>query len=62
MLDERTAPFADTTVTVVVSGNASRFVQAGTRLMRARIGYHDRGVTFVSWGARYDLTKWEVGG
>ncbi len=62
MLDERTAPFADTTVTVVVAGNASRFVQAGTRLMRARIGYHDRGVTFVSWGARYDLTKWEVGG
>jgi hypothetical protein len=61
-LDERAAPFADTTVTVTAQGNVSRFIQPGTRLMRARIGYHDRGVTFVSWGARYDLTKWQVGG
>lgn len=61
-VDERTAPFGDTTVSVVIGTNPARFVQPGTRLVRARIGYHDRGVTFISWGARYDVTKWEVGG
>ncbi len=47
---------------VTVSTSAARFVQPGTRLLRARIGYHDRGVTFISWGGRFDVTKWEVGG
>jgi hypothetical protein len=61
-LDERNSTFGDSTVEVTVTANPSRFIQPGTRLMRARIGYHDRGVTFVSWGARYDLTKWQVGG
>lgn len=59
-VDERDGPFADTTVVVTIATNASRFVQAGTGKVRARIGYHDRGVTFISWGGRYDLTKWEV--
>jgi hypothetical protein len=62
MLDERNGPFADTVVRVNISSNASRFVQPGTRTMRARIGYHDRGVTFISWGGRFDVTKWQVGG
>jgi len=62
MIDERPSPFADTTVRVTVSTNAARFVQPGTRLLRARIGYHDRGVTFISWGGRLDVTAWEVGG
>lgn len=62
VVDERAAPFADTTINLSITTNAGRFVQPGTRLMRARIGYHDRGVTFISWGARYDVTKWEVGG
>lgn len=59
-VDERNAPFADTTFVVTISSNAARFVQPGTRQMKARVGYHDRGVTFPAWGARYDMTKWEV--
>lgn len=62
VVDERAAPFADATVTISISTNARRFVQPGTRLVRARVGFHDRGVTFISWGARYDVTKWEVSG
>jgi hypothetical protein len=60
IVDERNAPFADTTVVVTISSNAARFVQSGTRQVKARVGYHDRGVTFPAWGARYDVTKWEV--
>lgn len=60
IVDERPSPFADTTIRVNITTNAARFVQPGTRTMRARIGYHDRGVTFISWGARYDLTAWEI--
>lgn len=59
-VDERSATFTDTTVEVRVTSGASRYVQTGTRLMRARIGYHDRGVTFVSWGSRYDLVRWVI--
>ncbi len=60
VVDERTAPFADTTVVVAISSNAQRFVHQGTREVKARVGYHDRGVTFPAWGGRYDMTKWEV--
>lgn len=59
-VDERNAPFADTTVVIAISSNAARFVQSGTRQVKARVGYHDRGVTFPAWGGRYDMTKWEV--
>lgn len=59
-VDERNAPFADTTVVVTISSNAERFVHQGSREVKARIGYHDRGVTFPAWGGRYDMTKWEV--
>lgn len=62
MVDERPSPFADSTVRVNITSNAGRFVQPGTRLLRARIGYHDRGVTYISWGARFDMATWEVGG
>ncbi|GIV01471.1 MAG: hypothetical protein KatS3mg015_0301 [Fimbriimonadales bacterium] len=59
-VDERNATFADTTVEIPVTSNATRFIQPGTRQMRARIGFHDRGVTFVNWGARYDQVRWLV--
>lgn len=59
-VDERNAPFADTTVVVTISSNAERFVHQGSREVKARVGYHDRGVTFPAWGGRYDMTKWEV--
>jgi hypothetical protein len=61
-LDERDGPTPDTTVELSVSRDASRFVDPDTGEMRARIGYHDRGVTFPAWGGRYDRVGWVVAG
>lgn len=61
-VDERTAPQQDTAVVVTITTNPTRFVQSGTGLVRARIGYHDRGVTFISWDGRYDRCTWTVRG
>ncbi|GIV02443.1 MAG: hypothetical protein KatS3mg015_1273 [Fimbriimonadales bacterium] len=60
MLDERDAPAADTSLTFTLAGDLSRFVEAGTRRMRVRIGYHDRGVTFLDWGGRFDVVNWQM--
>ena len=62
VVDERKAPTEDTIVVVTITTNPERFVQAGTRLVRARIGYHDRGVTFISWDGRFDRCTWTVRG
>jgi choice-of-anchor B domain-containing protein len=62
VVDERTAPQNDTAIMVTISTNPGRFVQSGTGLVRARIGYHDRGVTFISWDGRYDRCTWTVRG
>jgi hypothetical protein len=59
-LDERDAPTADTTVNVRVTDDPGRFVEDGSGAVRARIGYHDRGVTFPAWGGRYDQTIWRI--
>jgi len=59
-VDERDGVPNDTTVNVVITNNASRFINQSTREIRARIGYHDRGVTFPAWGARYDQTVWNI--
>ncbi len=61
-VDERDTAPSDRTVSVTIVSNASRFVQPATRAVRARIGIHDRGVTFLSWGATYDFVQWRVGG
>ncbi|RMG23624.1 MAG: hypothetical protein D6724_07840, partial [Armatimonadetes bacterium] len=61
-VDERDTDPSDRTVSVTIVSNASRFVQPATREVRARIGIHDRGVTFLSWGATYDFVQWRVGG
>ncbi|RMG23629.1 MAG: peptidase S8 [Armatimonadetes bacterium] len=60
MVDERDGPMSDQTVIVTISSNPGRFVQSGTRQMKARIGYHDRGVTFPSWDGYYDWAIWTV--
>ncbi|MEW5882946.1 MAG: choice-of-anchor B family protein [Armatimonadota bacterium] len=62
VVDERTAPQQDTAIVVTITTNPGRFVQSGTGLVRARIGYHDRGVTFISWDGRYDRCTWTVRG
>lgn len=59
-VDERDGVSNDTTVNVVITNNASRFINQSTREIRARIGYHDRNVTFPAWGARYDMTVWNI--
>jgi hypothetical protein len=59
-IDERDGAQADTTLTLTLTGNLSRFVEPGTRRLRVRIGYHDRGVTFLNWGGRFDVVKWQM--
>lgn len=39
---------------------ASRFLRGSDNLLRARIGVHDRGVTFLQWHMRLDLATWVV--
>lgn len=59
-VDERPAPAEDSVVDVTIDENPQRFVRAGTRLMKARIGYHDRDVTFASWEGRFDRVIWWI--
>ncbi|RMG23419.1 MAG: DUF5123 domain-containing protein [Armatimonadetes bacterium] len=60
MVDERDGVNGDTTVTITITNNASRFIDPNTREIKARIGYHDRGVTFPAWGGRFDQTVWNI--
>jgi hypothetical protein len=59
-MDERDAPTSDTTVTVSIGTNPARFIDAETGEVRARVGIHDRGVTFPAWDGRYDQVYWSV--
>jgi hypothetical protein len=58
--DERDGPTDDAPVTVSINVNADDYVDAGTLEVKARIGYHDRGVTFINWGGRFDATFWQT--
>jgi serine protease AprX len=58
--DERDGPTDDAPVTVSINVNADDYVDAGTLEVKARIGYHDRGVNFLNWGGRYDATFWQT--
>jgi hypothetical protein len=40
--------------------NPARFIDAKTGEVRARVGIHDRGVTFSAWDGRYDQVYWSV--
>ena len=52
---------SDTTVEVAITSNPERFVQAGTREMRARIVYKQVGLTLLwPWSARLDQTVWTI--
>ncbi|GIV02247.1 MAG: hypothetical protein KatS3mg015_1077 [Fimbriimonadales bacterium] len=59
-VDERDATGSDSLTVVSIVTNPARFVQPGTGAMKARIQYHDRGVTFVSWGGQFDQVVWSV--
>ncbi|MGI8923946.1 MAG: S8 family serine peptidase [Fimbriimonadales bacterium] len=60
IIDERPVSGTDTVVEVSFTEDASRFIEPSTKLMRARMGWFDRGVAFLNWAARIDLTEWEV--
>ncbi|MER3413902.1 MAG: hypothetical protein C4341_06625 [Armatimonadota bacterium] len=59
-VDERPGPQSDQSVTVTITTNPNRFIHQGTREVKARIGYHDRGVSFPSWDGYYDYAIWRV--
>jgi hypothetical protein len=61
LVDTRMATSGDSTVVVAPVGTLSRFVQAGTMEMRARIGFFDPGtLVTATWSARFDLVIWEI--
>lgn len=57
---EEEATREDSTLTLTVLESPSRFVQAGTRRMRLRLGLHDRGITSAGWRAHVDMVGWQV--
>lgn len=59
-VDERDAVPGDTNIVVVITSNASRFVNPATKEMRVRSASHDRGVTFLAWEHRIDRIEWLV--
>jgi serine protease AprX len=59
-VDERDGPAVDTEVAVTINTDAGRFIDDATLKVRTRIGYHDRGVTFLGWGGRFDATYWTL--
>jgi serine protease AprX len=57
-VDERAAPRTDEWLTLRFDDDPRRFVEGGTGRVRARIGFHDRGVTFPGWSGRFDVALW----
>ncbi len=60
VLDEREAPQDDTPTSVVVADDPGRFIRSEDSAVRARIGFHDLGVTFPAWGGRFDQVYWQA--
>lgn len=60
-VDTRNATVSDTTVDIAVTANASRFLNAGDALMRAKVSYRPVGPLSVGqWQARIDRATWHV--
>lgn len=59
VVGRRPAPQADA-ILEFTDLPASRFLRGSDRLLRARVGLHDRGVTFLQWHMRLDLATWVV--
>jgi len=59
LMDSRPAPSTDVEVRVNVVSNPSRFIEAGTLKVKARISYKALGPTFIyPWHARLDRARW----
>jgi len=50
----------DREIRVRIAEDAARFVDDETLEMKARVGFVDFGVTFVSWGGQYDVAHWTM--
>ncbi|MER3466593.1 MAG: hypothetical protein C4340_05625 [Armatimonadota bacterium] len=59
-MDERDATTNDSTTVVIIVPNPHPYIQQGTGMMKARIQYHDRGVTFLAWEGKIDQAVWSV--
>jgi hypothetical protein len=60
-MDSRTMSTADSTITVTVSSNASRFIDPITGAMQAKIACRANGAVFTyPWQARLDKAVWTV--
>ena len=60
-VDGRSAPTTQVSITVAPSGSLARFVQTGTRSMRARIGYEPIVAELASaWNIWIDRAWWNV--
>lgn len=63
VLNTRLATTTDDTVHVTVTSNPARFIQAGTRAIRARVSYKALGPSFVfPWSGSIDRAWWAFPG
>ena len=54
--------FADSVVEVLITSNPGRFVEPGTKKMKARMAWFDLGgLVAVNWFAAIDEAVWEIG-
>lgn len=60
-LGERNPSATDAVWTVPASGPSSQYVQPGTREMRVRLGWFDRGTIAPNWGVAIDEVDFLVG-
>jgi hypothetical protein len=59
LIDERNPTTGDTALTLAIP-NPAQYIQAGTRAMRARAGWYDRGSLAPAWGGIIDRLTWSV--
>lgn len=58
-VDTRNMTTADTKITITAGGDVSRFIQAGTNEVRARLSYRQTGpVLSFPWSTRIDMIHW----
>ncbi len=60
VLDTRFVGSNDQRLMLDVSANATRFIQPGTRQVRARIAANDWGIPVVGWSYHIDRVNWIV--
>jgi len=61
IMSERPPTSTDSIVRIIVTDNASRFIQPGRgKTVQARISWFDRGTIFPDWYVGIDQTIWEI--